>query len=95
MRILKINTLPKVKDKWVDRDIVMLHACFQILVDCIEKENLLTHCNYESHKESIDEATALYKWWHLRCKRSYKNNITEEDTAMLLRLMNIRSFLWT
>jgi len=36
--ILKIDTLDK---NWRDKDSVMLHACFQLLKDCVEKENLL------------------------------------------------------
>ena len=43
MRTLKINTLPSVKEQsWCDRDTIMLHACFQILVDWVEKEGGLT-----------------------------------------------------
>lgn len=95
MRILKIHSLPKVSENWVDRDNIMLHSCFQILVDCIEKESLLTHSNYEAHKETIDEAEFLYKWWLFRIKRPYEQNTTDEDDEMLIRLMKIRSFLWT
>jgi len=36
MRYLKIETLDK---GWCDRDQVLLHAAFQILVDFIEKED--------------------------------------------------------
>ena len=62
MRYLKIETLDK---GWCDRDQVLLHAAFQILVDFIEKE----------HPESIDwnsnglhrrgwrEMKRLYRWW--------------------------------
>ena len=35
MKILKINTLNKC---WCDRDDLLLHAAFQILVDFVEKE---------------------------------------------------------
>ena len=41
MRILKIDSLPNAK-QWVDRDHIMLHACFQILQDCVEKEKVDT-----------------------------------------------------
>lgn len=93
MRILKIESLPK-SFEWVDRDYLMLHACFQILKDCIEKEKVDKHCNYKTHKEFVDEVRFLYKWWKKRIKDSYID--TEiEDSKMLLRLIKIRSFLWT
>lgn len=36
MKILKIHTLEK---GWCDRDQIMLHAAFQLLVDFVEREN--------------------------------------------------------
>ena len=93
MRILKINSLPNSKE-WVDRDCVMLHACFQLLVDYVEKENGLKHCNYETHNESIDELSFLYKWWKKRRKHIYLLE-GEEDQKMIERLIKIREFLWT
>ena len=60
MRILKIDSLQKVNEGWVDRDMIMLHACFQILTDFITKEKGLEHCNYEFHKDSVDECKYLY-----------------------------------
>jgi len=35
--LLKIVTL---NNEWADKDFIILHACFQILSNCIEKENL-------------------------------------------------------
>lgn len=93
MRNLKINSLPNSKT-WIDRDVLMLHACFQILEDCVKKENVDTHCHYETHKEFVDEVRFLYFWWIER-----KNNIDfdndEEDNEMLNRLIKIRQCLWT
>lgn len=93
MRTLKIDSLPNAK-QWVDRDFIILHACFQILQSCVEKENVDTHCNYETHKDFVDEVRLLYKWWQSR-----KNNIEfdndDEDDEMLNRLMKIRLSLWT
>ena len=44
--ILKIDTL---NGGWRDKDSVMLHACFQLLSDCIEKEGLLSgHTNWDA-----------------------------------------------
>jgi hypothetical protein len=68
MRILKINSLPTTSTFWIDRDEIMLHAYFQILEDCVEKENVDTHCNYESHKEFVDEVRFLHEWWQERKK---------------------------
>lgn len=93
MRILKIDSLPNAKH-WVDRDHIMLHACFQILQDCVEKENVDTHSDYESHKESIDEVRFLYQWWLSRKNDDSFDNDREDD-EMLMRLMAIRTFLWT
>ena len=94
MRILKIESLPSAKD-WVDKDEVMLHSCFQLLKDCVEKEKVDTHCNYDAHKEFVDEVRFLYKWWKKRSKLGWADNQYEEDDAMLLRLMKIRTSLWT
>jgi hypothetical protein len=93
MRYLKIESLPSAKE-WTDRDNIMLHACFQILKDCVEKEHVDTHCNYETHKDFVDEVRFLYQWWETRRTkhRSYDNT---EDNQMLDRLMKIRTSLWT
>lgn len=94
MRNLKIESLPSVKDGWVDRDDIILHACFQALKDYIEKEKGDTHCNYKAHKEFVDEIRFLYKWWKKRVKRG-RSDDESEDNEMLIRLMKIRTSLWT
>ena len=88
MRNLKINSLPPLKE-WVDRDDIMLHACFQILKDYIDKEKGDTHCNYEAHKEFVDEVRFLYNWWLKRKNDNLFDN-DDEDNEMLNRLMKIR-----
>ena len=93
MRILKIDSLSNAK-QWVDRDTIMLHACFQILQDCVEKEKVDAHCNYEAHKDFVDEVRLLYKWW-LNRKNDNKFDNDDEDNEMLNRLMKIRLALWT
>ncbi len=95
MRLVKITTLPKASESWIDRDVIMLHSCFQILVDCVEKEGVDTHCNYEAHKDFVDEVRFLYQWWKIRSDRDWKLNSDDEDDEMLLRLMKIRKSLWT
>lgn len=93
MRILKIHSLPTAKE-WLDRDIIMLHACFQLLQDCVEQEHVDTHCNYEAHKDFVDEVRFLYNWWIKRKDDDLFDN-DEEDSEMLNRLMEIRLALWT
>jgi len=95
MRILKIESLENVKHApWIDRDCIMLHACFQILVDAIEKEEVDKECDYEHHKKDIDEVRFLYDWWQ---KRKFDDSVEsdKDDDNMLIRLMKVRSFLWT
>lgn len=94
MRILKIHSLPPAKE-WIDRNEIMFHACFQILKDCVEKENLDTHCNYEAHKEFVDEVRFLYEWWNRRINKIYTEDQLKEDQEMLFRLIKIRELLWT
>jgi hypothetical protein len=102
MRILKIESLPpKSAAVWIDRDEIMLHACFQLLKDCVEKENVDTHVNYEAHKDFVDEVRFLYNWWIKRRTRreelfsNLSNPLDKEDDKMLIRLMKIRTGLWT
>jgi len=93
MRHLKIKSLPDSKT-WIDKDCIMLHACFQILEDAIEKEEVDKHCNYEHHKKSVDEVRFLYQWWQKR-KDDDDIDSDKDDDDMLIRLMKIRTFLWT
>ena len=89
MRTLKIESLPSAKE-WIDRDEIMLHACFQILKDCVEKEKVDEFCDFETHKDFVTEVRFLYNWWNTREDSNYT-----EDDEMLLRLLKIRGFLWT
>jgi hypothetical protein len=101
---LKIETLDK---GWCDNDIIMLHACFSLLVDCIENKKLLSPKTFDwkSDKQTVKdkvELKALYKWWSKRKKADRKNRINsideaqyKEDNEMLTRLILIRHKLWT
>jgi len=95
MRILKIYSLAPKNEMWIDSDEIMLHSCFQILKDCVEKEKVDTHCNYETHKIFVDEVRFLYDWWIKRMKISASSEQMIEDDLMLIRLMKIRTSLWT
>lgn len=57
LKILKITTL----DGYHDKDEIMLHACFQLLVDYFEIEVL----DFEITPE-YDELKSLYEWWQNR-----------------------------
>lgn len=64
MKILKIHSLEK---GWCDKDRVLLHACFQLLVDYVEMEEALSgHIDWswdEEHKRTAKEIRSLYRWW--------------------------------
>ena len=93
MRTLKINSLPPVKDNWIDRDTIMLHACFQILVDFVEKEDGLNSCDYKTHKKSINTCKKLYDWWNGQEDKWLIK--PEEADKKLEKLIKVRTFLWT
>ena len=63
MKILKIQSLDK---GWCDKDHVMLHATFQLLVDFVEQERPDQIVDWNSnpqHKQAWKEIRSLYKWW--------------------------------
>ena len=94
MRILKINSLPSIKEApWQDRDFVMLHACFQLLEDWVEKENGLTEWAHEEYTEPMSILKGLYNWW----KESKGTDLDYEGTTQekLEKLVKLRSYLWT
>ncbi len=93
MRTLKIETLPPAKDNWIDRDTIMLHACFQLLVDFVEKEDGLNQCDYQHHKKQIDACRSLYDWWKGQEDKWVIN--PDEADKKLIKLMKVRTFLWT
>lgn len=69
----------------------MLHACFQLLLDFVEKEDGLNQCDYEYHKKDIEECKYLYDWW-----KENNNDLAElEVDEHLMRLVKVRSFMWT
>ena len=101
--VLKIKTL---SGDWCDKDVVMLHACFQLLTDCIEEERLLTgHLDWTHDDEYIQakiEIEELYAWWTERKKLDSEEKINDLDETqyfldneMLIRLIKVRQYLWT
>ena len=63
MKVLKIHTLEK---GWCDKDYIMLHAVFQLLVDFVEHEKPDQVVDWNSdleHKHIWKEICSLYRWW--------------------------------
>ncbi len=63
MKILKIHSLEK---GWCDKDYVMLHAMFQLLVDFVDQEKPDQIVDWDSdpvQKEAWKEIRSLYRWW--------------------------------
>jgi len=60
--VLKARSLPST---WVDKDEQMLHFCFQLLVDFIEKERAFEVIDTSDPLEGkfdYDELLSLYHW---------------------------------
>jgi hypothetical protein len=96
---LKIRSLGK---DWCDKDEVLLHASFQLLVDCVEKENLFGMWNVRGQPEAAAakrELRALYRWWLKRREKggwvAPTDRRYQRDTSQLLRLVGLRHCLWT
>ena len=67
---MKGNTLIlkdlKKNSEWCDKDHVLLYACFQVLVDFLEKEKPQTIVDYKHDREQKrqwKELQALYRYW--------------------------------
>ena len=94
MRVLKIKTLDSVKiSPWCDKDYMMFHACFQILIDWVEKEEGLLSWSHEKYTEPITTLKDLYDWW----KKLDDEYDLMEDLAQekLEQLVKLRRYLWT
>lgn len=63
MKLLKIQTLDK---GWHDRDEILLHASFQVLVDFVEQEKpdkIIDWSHSDESRRAWKEITGLYRWW--------------------------------
>jgi hypothetical protein len=63
MKRLKITTLDT---GWYDKDEVLLHAAFQLLVDFVRQEQPAKTVDWDAdelHRIAWAEITGLYKWW--------------------------------
>ena len=101
-RVIKMKTLQK---GWYDNDEIMLHACFYLLKNFIEKEKPFRCSSWkqnEEHSSARNELIFLYKWWKKRKKIERSHDMLNnklhpqniEDNEMLMRLVKIRLFLW-
>jgi len=106
MKNPKILNIKSLSGDWCDNDIIMLHACFQLLSNCIEDEKLFTghvDWNYsDDFKNAKNELHELYSWWNERKSKDSKSEINdleieqyEKDNEMLIRLIKVRNYLWT
>lgn len=100
--LLHIKTL---NEEWWDKDVVLLHACFQVLESYIEEEDPFNYWDWsetaerQQHKQQLE---ALYAWWQSRKAREEAEGSLDldpamyaEDTQKLKELMDLRHLLWT
>jgi hypothetical protein len=92
---------------WCDRDYLLVYAAFQILEDFVERER--GHFNDDVYALYVNECgeddarareadwntiRGLYAWWQRRKADPDYDNYAE-DSAMLHKLIDVRSNLWT
>ncbi len=94
MKSLKIKSLNK---GYCDKDVLLLHANFQILKDFVEKECPETHNGNWAKKRHGKKCKELYDWWMKRKAKfdSLQGETYEDDTKKLIELIKIRAYLWT
>lgn len=103
--VLHIRSL---KPGWCDTDHRLLHASFTLLEDYVEREKpfkIIEWNDSDESREFANEIHSLYLWWKRYKTRNERytgfESINQEDeryreeTANLIRLMNIRHVLWT
>jgi hypothetical protein len=88
---------------YYDKDVLLLHACFNLLKDFVEREKPFDHFDIEaeSRKDIWIEIRSLYDWW-TKIRPARGDGIFEqhgawdqEDNEYLIRLINVRGHLWT
>jgi hypothetical protein len=102
VRSLPIETL---EEGWCDKDVLMLHAAFQILVDFVEVEHPEMPSTWDFTEEQTHawkEIQDLYKWWkEERGSRDMNESLERElewqmeDQQNFHRLVDVRLHLWT
>jgi hypothetical protein len=77
---LLIRTL---KAGWHDKDKVMLHAAFQLLVDFVEQEQPDKYIDWShdrTHRQAWKEIRTLYRWW-TTTRPSRRNPLDDKQIA--------------
>lgn len=100
MKPSNVLNIESLDNEWRDKDSIMLHACFQLLKDCVDHENLLEcHVDWNSTEKlrlAKIEIIALYQWWLAYTETGVPNWETNNlENIMLKRLIDIRWALWT
>ncbi|MFT4665809.1 MAG: hypothetical protein ACI9RM_001088 [Ulvibacter sp.] len=101
--VLHIKSLGK---GWSDKDNIMLHACFQLLVDCVKDKKFLGSRDWdgnEDNKIAKAKIEELCKWWEDRLSLEANDTLDEiwvegqheKDTIMLVELVGVRKYLWS
>ncbi len=96
--VLKIESLP---DGWRDKDVIILHAGFQLLKDFVEKEKVIIEQIDWKHNEETEKAKVeidfLYGWGleTFDKENDLDEKQYEEDNQMLKRLIDVRKYLWS
>lgn len=88
---------------WRDKDEIIIHACFQLLKDFVEKEKeIIEQIDLKHNKETENAKTEidfLYNWWkerfHSEEDFDQLNARSDEDNEMLKRLIDVRKHLWS
>jgi len=70
--VLTLRSL-SARNAWCDKDHVLLHACFQILVDFLDREKPQTIVDYtydKEHRQAWKELQALSRYWKIERPRA-------------------------
>lgn len=93
--------IPALNEEWEEIDKMMLFACFTLLEKYVKEEAHLNDWeDSEKQKKVKDEIDVLSHWWNYR-KKLEEGLVEEtklqeqEDTEMLIRLIQIRCELWS
>ena len=81
MKKLKIKTLA---NNWQESDTMILHACFQILIDYVEKQKPREVIDWDAspgHKKAWSEIDSLYKWWTIEWPALAEKMDNEDDVS--------------
>jgi hypothetical protein len=77
---LQINTLRG--GRWHDKNKILLHAAFQLLVDFVEQEQPAKLIDWSAdarHRKAWKEIMSLYRWW--RKERSARKSILDRKNV--------------